>query len=326
MCEHPPAPEKESSSEFIRSVMELTPENIGQTEKKKKSLFRFLSDHMRVLVLIICGAVLIWSVQYIITSLIQYAKADDLYGNIENIIMGNTGENGADMMLSSPVAQNTPDYSASQNLSQDDLDDIIHAPAVNKEFERLKIKLYSLKQQYPDLYGWIELPGTSINYPIMQSDDNEYYLTHSYRGTFLQAGSIFADYHCSRTLMSNYNLVLYGHHMADTSMFHSLDSYLDEDFFRNNNTVYIYTLDGMYTYKVFSVYATDKYYPYIQTVFTSSQSFLNFAERVRSNSIYTAEGITFDASDRLLTLSTCSNRTEDGRLAVHAILESYFIG
>ncbi len=317
--------ESEPATDFTRSVFTLSSDDIIK-EKKKKSPSAFILDHIRTIVLICCGAVLIWSLQYIIRSLIHYQKADNIYNNIGNIIMGNDGENGVDAMLASPRAPVSPDYSACQKLSDQELNDIITPKPVNEKYERIKNKLYSLKERYPDLYGWIELPNTLINYPIMQTDNNEYYLTHSYTGSSLQAGSIFADYRCDGTLMNNYNLVLYGHHMSASnvgSMFHSLDNFLDEDFFRNNNTIYIYTLDGMYAYKVFSVYSTDKYYPYIQTVFTSVDSFVSFAERIEGNSIYHIEGQKFGAADRLLTLSTCTNLTGDGRLAVHAVLDSY---
>ena len=315
----------ESSSDFIRSVFTLSSDDIIK-EKKKKSPSAFIFDHIRTIVLIVCGAVLVWSLQYIIKSLIHYQKADNIYNDIGNIIMGDNGENGAEAMLASPKTPISPNYSACQELSDNDLNDIITTKPINEKYERIKNKLYSLKELYPDLYGWIELPNTQINYPIMQTDNNDYYLTHSYTGSSLQAGSIFADYRCDSTLMDNYNLVLYGHHMSASnvgSMFHSLDKFLDEDFFRNNNTIYIYTLDGMYTYKVFSVYSTDKYYPYIQTVFTSVNSFVSFAERIAGNSIYQVDNLDFGSSDRLLTLSTCTNLTGDGRLAVHAVLDSY---
>ena len=125
-----------------------------------------------------------------------------------------------------------------------------------------------------------------------------------------------------KKLTDNRNLILYGHHMSTSSlgsMFQSLDNYLDENFFRNNNEIKIYTLDGAYTYKVFSVYVTDKYYPYITTYFPDEDSFVSFAERIAANSVHKAD-FTVGAGDSILTLSTCNNRSEDGRLAVHAVL------
>ncbi len=314
--------EQEASSDFIRSVFQLSSGDIVK-EKKKTSPLAFLLNHLRVVVLLLCCAVLIWSLQYIVRSLVHYQKADDLYQDVGNLVMGGDGMSGTDIMLGSPMMPSSPDYNACQGLSDEDLNDIITPKPINEKYERIKNKLHSLKELYPDLYGWIELPNTPINYPIMQSDDNDYYLTHSYNGSYLQAGSIFADYRCGSSPKDNYNLILYGHHMSASnvgSMFNSLDKFLDGEFFRNNNTIYIYTLDGMYTYQVFSVYTTDKYYPYIQTMFTSGENFVAFAERMASNSVHHNGDLQFKPSDRLLTLSTCTNLSGDGRLAVQAVL------
>ena len=314
-------PEKKVNNgnpEFADSVFGLSADDIVK-EKRRKSPLDFLLDHMRTVVLIVCGAVLIWSFQYIVKSLIHYRKANDSYGQIGDIIKG---DGGADIMLPSAVSPASPDYNSCKKLSQDDLDSIIKPTPVDPEYERIKNKLYSFKEQYPNLYGWIILENTKINYPIMQTDNNEYYLRHGYDGKSLMSGSIFADYRCEKKLTDNRNLILYGHHMSTSSlgsMFQSLDNYLDENFFRNNNEIKIYTLDGAYTYKVFSVYVTDKYYPYITTYFPDEDSFVSFAERIAANSVHKAD-FTVGAGDSILTLSTCNNRSEDGRLAVHAVL------
>lgn len=315
-------PEKKvnnGDSGFSDSVFELSAKDIVKV-KRKKSPLDFLLDHLRSVVLIICGAVLIWSLQYIVRSLIHYRKANDSYGQIGDLIKGDGDD--AEIMLPSAVSPASPDYESCKKLSQDDINDIIKPNPIDPEYERIRNKLYALKEQYPDLYGWIVLENTNINYPIMQTDNNDYYLNHGYDGKSLQAGAIFADYRCDRTLMSNKNLILYGHHMSSAAlgaMFRPLDNFLSEDFFKNNGEIKIYTLDGAYTYKVFSVYTTDKYYPYITTYFPDDDSFASFAERIAGNSIHKSE-LTVGAEDHILTLSTCSNRTADGRLAVHAVL------
>ena len=154
----------------------------------------------------------------------------------------------------------------------------------------------------------------------MQTDDNDYYLNHSYTGSMLGAGAIFADFTCEPKLMHNRNLVVYGHHMSNSSMFHQLDNFLKESFFMNNGKIVVYTLDGMYTYQIFSIYETDKYYPYITTYFASDEKFIEFAETAEKSSIYRKEDVVFNAESKILTLSTCNNRFSDGRLAVHAVM------
>ncbi len=310
-------------NEFVRSVIELSPDDIVTSDKKRNSLVAWFGNPVRFIILIVCIGIFMWSIVYILKTLQQYAEAENLYDNVGDIIMGE-GE-GAEMMYASPLAPLTPDYNSSQNLTDEEIGNIITNGTVNKEFERVRNKLAGLKKQYPDLYGWITLPGTPINYPIMQTTDNEYYVNHSYTGGKLTAGAIFADYTCDRDLMRNYNLVLYGHHMTNSAMFNSLDKFLDKSFFLNNNTVYIYTLDGMFTYRVFSVYDTNMYYHFIRTQFTSREYFIRFANEMRDNSIHPTPWQTFDAGSRLLTLATCSNRSEEGRLAVHAIMVDYYL-
>lgn len=310
-------------NEFLHSLKTLTPDDISDVKKKKRRVSDLIFDNLRIVLLLVCSLVLVISVIYIGDSLRHYIMADSLYGDLQNMM-----QDGAtvDMMFASPSSPTTPDYQASQNLSGDDIAGIITpSRPVNKEYEMMKVKLAGLKAQYPDLYGWIRLPGTVIDYPIMQSTDNDYYLDHSYSGSSLKAGAIFADYRCNRTLLSNQNLVIYGHHMTNNSMFNPLDNYFKEAFFRSNNTIYIYTLDGMYTYEVFSVYETTKYYPYIRTYFANSTQFVSFATELMGNSIHPyRDDFAFRAEDRILTLSTCNNRTDDGRIAVHAVLTDIY--
>ena len=145
-------PEKKVNNgnpEFADSVFGLSADDIVK-EKRRKSPLDFLLDHMRTIVLIVCGAVLIWSFQYIVKSLIHYRKANDSYGQIGDIIKG---DGGADIMLPSAVSPASPDYNSCKKLSQDDLDSIIKPTPVDPEYERIKNKLYSFKEQYPDHYG-----------------------------------------------------------------------------------------------------------------------------------------------------------------------------
>ncbi len=311
----------ERKTEFAESLADLTADDICPQKKKKSRGIGMLFDNLRYILLSVCGVLLIVSVINIALSLKGYADQDRIYDSIGDFVMNN---DGVEMMFSSPDMPLTPDYKTSQQLTAEDLSDYLNPATVNKEYARIKIKLADLKSQYPDLYGWISVSGTNINYPIMQAEDNDYYLDHSYTGASLGAGAIFADYRCDRTHESNKNLVLYGHHMSNSSMFHQLDNFLQESFYKNNGEVKIYTLDGMYTYKIFSIYQTTMYYPYITTYFDNDESFIQFAETIKGNSIYGKENVEFTAESKILTLSTCNNRYQSGRLAVHAVLiDSY---
>lgn len=311
---------KERNSKFADSLEIVNADEYSINKKNKRKLSEMTSDIMRYALIIVCSVGLIYSGVSITNALIGYSDQQKEYDKAENMINDSIG---VQIMLGSPSMPTTPDYNASQNLTGEELEQF-RPVAVNKEYERIKAKLSNMKELYPNLYGWITIPGTVINYPIMQTDNNEYYLNHSYTGANLSAGSIFADYRCDTTPINNKNLIIYGHHMLNTSMFYSLDRYLEESFFNSNNTVYIYTLDGMYTYKVFSVYEANKYSPYITTYFKNDSTFAEFARTIKGKSIHNNDAFNIDSNSKILTLSTCSNRTYEGRLAVHAVLTDIY--
>ncbi len=316
--------EYHEQTDFVRSVFSLSPEDISRDGQKKKR-----ADRSRAIVkftaLALCAAVFAGAAKFVAESFIHYQKADNIYGGIGDIVMGQSSGNSLLPLISSPQNPMSPDYSACQELSDEDLGSIVKPKPVDAEFERIKNKLLSIKSVYPDLYGWIVLPGTPINYPIMQTTDNKYYLVHSYTGSYLKAGAIFADYRNSDDPLANQNLILYGHHLSNSSMFSSLDRYLNKDFFLNNNKIYIYTLEGKYTYSVISVYNTNADDPYITTSFTATGegSFYEFGKMITEKSIFQRSDLAVHPADRILTLSTCSNREDDGRLAVHAVFETF---
>lgn len=307
-------------SEFARSVDELVADDLGR-RPRKKGFVAVLLDNSRVVFLIIFCIVLVISAVYIVNAVKHYIAADGIYGNITDIIDGEG--NALQPMYASAPPNATPDYIACQSLSEEDIGNISDEKK-DKEFERIKGKLITLKSKYPNLYGWISIPNTDINFPVMQGKDNDFYLSHSYTGKWIAAGSIFVDYRCKKDLKSNFNLVVYGHHMVHGGMFKSLDNFLSEDFFRKNGIFYFYTVDGVYTYQMFSVYATTKDYNYIRTAFLSSELFLDFCNEIQKNSIHkTTDYITLKPTDKIITLSTCTNRLPDGRIAAHAVMVDF---
>ncbi len=307
----------ERKSEFLRSLESLSEDDIRAKKKKMRRVIDTVLMGARFLLMGVCIVVFAISLFNIGKSVFDYNEQNRLYDNIGDFVMN---KNGVGMMFQGQNMLATPDHQTSLTLSKDDLADYTNAQAVNKEYARVRAKLLTLKSNYPDLYGWITVSGTNINYPIMQADNNDYYLNHSYNGSMLGAGSIFADFTCEPTLMYNKNLVVYGHHMSNSSMFHQLDNFLKESFFMNNGKVTVYTLDGMYTYEIYSIYETNKYYPYITTYFANNDKFVEFAEKSESKSIYRKNDVVFTANSKILTLSTCNNRFSDGRLAVHAVM------
>lgn len=178
----------------------------------------------------------------------------------------------------------------------------------------------SLKKKNNDTIAWIKVNGTNVNYPVVKSTNNDYYLKHSFDNSYSQAGWIFMDY---RNNIINFddNTIIYGHNMLNQTMFSSLTNMLNESFFKtddNNRYIYLTTENSSTLWKIFSIYVTNPETYYMNIDFSSKSDFSNFLNTIKSRSMYNLnEDVT--ANDKILTLSTCTNLNTK-RLVVHAKL------
>ena len=185
-----------------------------------------------------------------------------------------------------------------------------------------------LVQENSHLAAWLMIEGTEVDYPVMYTPDSpEYYLRRAFDGSYALSGSLFIGADC---VPDGSNIIIYGHNMKDGSMFGSLDSYADEDYAREHQKI-IYDLiqpDGSYerlTFEVMAafysrIYSVDEknvFRYYYSTDLSDSDAFQYYIEEAMSASLYDL-GVTAEYGDRLLTLSTCSYHTEDGRFVVVA--------
>lgn len=114
-----------------------------------------------------------------------------------------------------------------------------------------------IEREQPNVIGWIEIPGTTISYPITQGDDNSYYLTHRIDGSYDPLGSIFIDYRNDRNFL-DYNTIVYGHNVYDNSpslKFHELLNFYNEDYFNSHREVLLYTKEKIYKGRTFAIHA-----------------------------------------------------------------------
>lgn len=184
----------------------------------------------------------------------------------------------------------------------------------------------------PDVVGFIELEGCGIAQPVVQTDDNQYYLTHTYYNGVNQAGSIFMDYRC--TVNEDYvspNIVLYGHNQRDGTMFGNLKKYkYDLDFYAENPVVTFNTEFESGQYVIFAYFVTNTlekqdsrgevfhYHDYIETLSNPGTFGWYMSQVNKRNQIISPVDVTY--GDRLLVLSTCSNEYADSRFVVLARL------
>ncbi|WP_213510806.1 class B sortase [Paenibacillus macerans] len=185
----------------------------------------------------------------------------------------------------------------------------------------VRSKFHGLLALNADTAGWIEIKDTNISYPVVQGEDNDYYLKHDFKGERSKAGSIFMDFRNQLGEAPDKNIVLYGHRMKDGTMFAGLRDYLERDFFDEHRVFRFETLYEEYEVEVFAVYRTTTSFNYIRTSFADDREFLNFVDEIKERSIYKTDA-DIGENDVILTLSTCDYLldAEEGRLVLQGKL------
>ena len=196
-------------------------------------------------------------------------------------------------------------------------------PKSNPYWDYIKVPLKSvdlkdLKNKNKETVGWIQVNGTNINYPFVQTKDNSYYLSHSFDRSTNQAGWVFMDY---RNNVKDFdrNNIIYAHGRLDTTMFGSLKNILSSGWLKNKDN-YIIWLSTEYEntlWQVFSVYRIKTTNDYIQVDFESDEEFSEFAKMLTNRSAHNFN-TTVAPTDKILTLSTCYNQTD--KVVLHAKL------
>jgi sortase B len=190
-----------------------------------------------------------------------------------------------------------------------------------EEIERLSLE--ELHAQFEsvnsDYVGWIVVNGTKINYPFVLGDDNSYYLNHNFQKRNLKHGAIFMDYR-NKADFSDRHIVLYGHAMRDQSMFGAIDLYKRESFFNSHSTIEIRLKNEIRTYKIFSAYQVDASITRLN-VPANNRSLSSLFETFTSRAMYPTN-TDISNKDHILTLVSCTDDVDNGRIIVHAVLQS----
>ncbi|MDY3225607.1 MAG: class B sortase [Candidatus Faecousia sp.] len=180
-----------------------------------------------------------------------------------------------------------------------------------------------LYEQNSDAVGWLKIEGTKINYPVFQTPDNiSYYLYRDSDKKENKHGSIYA-WEAADVNKPSDNVTLFGHNMADGSMFAALNNYTSKAAWDKNNLIFFDTLTEYHTYKIFAVFKTSankgegfSYHQFVDAA--NAEEFNEFVSTCKKLSFYDT-GITPVYGDKLLCLSTCEYTLENGRLVVAAV-------
>ena len=174
-----------------------------------------------------------------------------------------------------------------------------------------------------DVYAWITVPGTVIDYPILQhATDNTYYLNYNIDGSYGYPGCIYTENMNSKEFTDN-NTVIYGHNMKNGTMFAGLHKFEDANFFNEHTQVLIYTPEREYTYTIFAAYIYDDRHLLYSFNFADEQVYANYLsdiQNMRSMNANIREDITVTAEDKIITLVTCMANQPSKRLLVQAVL------
>ena len=230
-------------------------------------------------------------------------------------------------------------FSARTNMDYDQLASLKGSNVLSSEAQQEQntfslhksaVRLPDILPEYETLYnknkkliGWLKIDDTNIDYPVMQTSDNTYYLDHNYNQEYDKNGSIFLDYNCSVYPRST-NMIVYGHHMKSGNMFGNLQKYAKESYGEKHSIITFDTIYEKAQYQVMYVFRSQvyneddivfKYYQFIEA--NSETEFDSYMQEMSALSLYDT-GVTAEFGDSLLTLSTCDSSQTDGRFVVVA--------
>lgn len=315
---------------FLNSLDEFSEEDI-QTEPGAGAKKLTVSEILHKAFFVFFLGVFVVSCVLLAHNIISKQKGNEIYNKLEeeffssgfNIAAadGFYSDEGAVKLLRVDRGLSAMKSMSDRINEEDSKDDAPVKEERNEELEKMRAGLTSLAQINPDIYGWISVAGTDINYPLVQGEDNDHYLNHAYTGDYLPQGSIFVDYRCNKRIIKNYNTVIYGHNienLAGRTMFHDVIKFFDNKYFYETY-IYIYTYEGIYIYEPFAIYETRYDSNYIRTGFMNANEFIEFAENMHARSAK-AKDVEFTGNDRMLTLSTCTNGPYYARYSLHAKL------
>ncbi len=258
--------------------------------------------------------------------IIKQLKKDQLKRNAMLVFLGLCiiGSVGYLIFYFALYQKNDMEYNELSELKQEDTGGTVvinyeeakDKPPVLKKYEQL----YKKNRK---LVGWITIEGCGIDYPVMQTSNNDYYLEHNYNQDYDKNGSIFMDKDCTPAF-PNDNMIIYGHHMKSGKMFGNLNYYAKKDFWEKNPEFMFDTIYETGTYAVMYVFRSKiysqeeivfKYYQFIDA--SSADEFESNMESMAEMSLYDT-GVTANYGDKLITLSTCDGSEAEGRFVVVA--------
>ena len=219
---------------------------------------------------------------------------------------------------------NMRDKKLSENLQNRLINSISTNEINNDTKNELMEEVKELQKENEDVKAWIKINDTNINYPVVQANDNDYYLYRNYKKENSNYGSIFIDSN-SNIENPNSNIIMYGHNMKDGSMFKDLLKYADEEYYNNHKYIEFVTNTSSSTYEIIAVFKSRIFYKNEKNVFryyqctnlNNEQDYNYYVNNSKELSLYDT-GVNAEYGEQIITLITCEYSSENGRMVVVA--------
>lgn len=270
--------------------------------KKKKNKNNTILKILIILVILVALTLLIFSSYKIYLWYHDNEEIDVQMEKIEEVVEVKETQDTEKVELVNPPAEVD---------KSDPYWDYIKVSLIDVDFENLLI-------QNNETVGWIQVGGTNINYPFVQTTDNKYYLTHQFDKKYNAAGWVFMDYR-NNSKQYDYNTIIYAHGRLNRTMFGSLRNVVKESWYGNkdNHIVKISTETENTLWQVFSTYRIKTTSDYLQIDFSSDEEYSSFLTMLKDRSVYDYN-VQLSPTDKIITLSTCHNDTD--KIVLHAKL------
>lgn len=265
---------------------------------RRRKRTKTLGDVIRLTVMLAALAVFLYSGYTLYGFYKEYKKSSDEYDNLENSY-------AADQESESENLDRLENDTALQSISGREVRTVVEDGA-EKTLPVLKnpIDFTQLLSVNSDIVGWLRIRALDISYPVVQGEDNDYYLHRTFEKTDNFAGCLFMNSY-NMDDFTDQNTIIYGHNMKNGSMFGKLKNFNDPEVFKKSRYFWIFTPEFIYQYRIFSAAVVDKTGLTYQIAFTDEE-FGQFINSAYSNSVVDNEGVTVTKDDRIVTLSTCT--------------------
>lgn len=289
------------ASAFILWVMAdmLAPKkkNPDQAVERKRSRGR--RSATQTALYLVGSALIIGALVYLGNIFLQYEKGESEYEALHELVF----ENAENTMENAPIEDDS--------VQDAEMPDRVQLTESDKQVMRA---IGGLKEQNEDVIGWIVFDNMELSYPIMQGEDNEYYLSHTFSRESNSAGSIFMEA-ANTPDFQDCHTIIYGHNMKNLSMFGQLKKYKTEQFYEEHQYFTIYTEEHVYRYQIFAYYDISEIGDIYTIGFRPNAEFRQFINNMMRRSYYDTD-VEVTEQDKVITLSTCS--TEGNRFVVNA--------